>query len=158
MPTCRIPPPNRFRQMRASLIKAALPRSSEPAGAPRPFESVTITESHSRVRFATDVFNAAAALNMRAPSMVLAFIFMGFAFAWIYRQGIAANRPWLVQGVRFGIAVALVAQVPLYLIYYVVQPMEGTTVLKQIVGDTLTLIVCGVVVAFINKSTTTAAT
>jgi len=114
-----------------------------------------LTKDYARV---PQLFRPESEAQAHFPFMVLAFIFMGFAFAWIYRQGIAANRPWLVQGVRFGIAVALVAQVPLYLIYYVVQPMEGTTVLKQIVGDTLTLIVCGVVIAFINKSTTTAAT
>ena len=53
MPTCRMPPPRRFRQMRASLMNSFVPSSIEPTGAPRPFESVNITESQCRVRSAT---------------------------------------------------------------------------------------------------------
>jgi hypothetical protein len=91
------------------------------------------------------------------PFMILAFISMGFAFTWVYRQGISPGRPWLTQGIRFGIAVACLTPLPMYLIYYVVQPMEGTTVVKQIIGDAISLVVCGVVVAFINKSETATA-
>lgn len=90
--------------------------------------------------------------------MVLAFISMGFAFAWIYRQGISPDRPWLMQGLRFGIAAAFFMPVSMYLIYYVVQPMDGTTVAKQIIGDAIGLIVTGIIVAFINKSDTRVAT
>ena len=90
--------------------------------------------------------------------MVVAFISMGFAIAWIYRQGISPNRPWLVQGLRFGIAAAFFMPVSMYLIYYVVQPMDGMTVAKQIIGDAIGLIVTGIVVAFINKSDTSVAT
>lgn len=81
--------------------------------------------------------------------MVLAFISMGFAFAWIYRQGISANRSPAAQGLRFGIAAACLTPLPMYLIYYVVQPMEGATTAKQIIGDSTTLIITGVVVALI---------
>ena len=90
--------------------------------------------------------------------MVLAFISMGFAYAWIYRQGISPDRPWLIQGLRFGIAVAFLMPFAMYLIYYVVQPMDGMTVAKQIVGDSIGLIVTGIIVAFINKSDTAVAT
>jgi len=104
------------------------------------------------------LFRAAAeSKGPYVPFMVVAYLLMGFAFAWIYLQGIAANRPWLTQGIRFGFAAALMAQVPMYLIYYVVQPMELSTVIKQIIGDGITMIVCGIVVAFINKSATATA-
>jgi hypothetical protein len=82
--------------------------------------------------------------------MVLAFLSMGFAFAWVYRQGISAGRPWLMQGLRFGLAVAFLTPLPMYLIYYVVQPMEGATTAKQIIGDSISFLVTGIVVAFIN--------
>ena len=75
-----------------------------------------------------------------------------------YRQGILPNRPWLMQGLRFGIAVAFLMPLPMYLIYYVVQPMEGAIVAKQIIGDAIGLIVTGIIVAFINKSDTAGAT
>jgi hypothetical protein len=89
--------------------------------------------------------------------MVLAFISMGFAFAWIYRQGISPGRPWLIQGIRFGVAAACLTPLPMYLIYYVVQPMEGATTAKQIIGDSISFIITGIVVAFINKSGTASA-
>jgi len=82
----------------------------------------------------------------------LAYETWGFAFAWIYRQGITQDRPWLIQGIRFGIAAALISSVPMYLIYYVVQPMDLSTVIKQILGDAVTLVICGIAVAFINRS------
>jgi hypothetical protein len=39
-------------------------------------------------------------------------------------RGVEA-KPWVAQGERFGIAVALLTVWPTYLIYYVVQPMPG---------------------------------
>ena len=85
------------------------------------------------------------------PYMILAHIMIGFAFAWIYRQGIAPGQPWLMQGVRFGIAVAFLTAVPMFLIYYAIQPMPGSLVGKQIVLDSIVTIINGIVAAFINK-------
>jgi glucose uptake protein GlcU len=100
------------------------------------------------------LFRPEAEAGAHFPFMIAAFLLLGFSFSWIYRQGISPERQWLSQGIRFGLAAALIAQVPMYLIYYVVQPMEGMTTAKQIIGDTVTMIVCGIVVAFINKSAT----
>ena len=82
--------------------------------------------------------------------MLLAHVIMAGAFVWIYARGVE-NRPWLGQGLRFGLAVALLAVVPIYMIYYVVQPMPGALVVKQIVFDTILVIILGVVVAFFHK-------
>jgi len=41
--------------------------------------------------------------------------------------------------------------VPTYLIYYVVQPMPGMTVVKQIVFDGILMLVLGAVVAFMYR-------
>ena len=54
---------------------------------------------------------------------------MAGAFSWIYIRGHEA-RPWLPQGLRFGFAVALLTVIPTYIIYYVVQPMPGATVVE----------------------------
>ena len=87
------------------------------------------------------------------PFMLIAHLLMGFAFAWIYRQGIAAGESWLIQGVRFGIAAALFATVPMYLIYYSLQPWPFSTVIKQIVLQTISTVIVGIVVAWLNRST-----
>lgn len=83
--------------------------------------------------------------------MVIAHIFIGFAFAWIYRQGISSGTPWFIQGIRFGVAVACLVTIPTYLIYYTVQPMPGMMVAKQIVFDGIAVILTGLVAAFINR-------
>jgi hypothetical protein len=85
------------------------------------------------------------------PFMILAHIMMGFAFAWIYLKGITPGQPWLMQGIRFGIAVAFLTVIPMFLIYYAIQPMPGETVGKQIAFDSISTIMNGVVAAFINK-------
>ena len=85
------------------------------------------------------------------PFMILAHVSLGFAAAWIYRKGITPGASWLGQGVRFGLAVAFLMTVPMFLIYYSVQPLPGMLVVKQIVGDTICWIVTGIVLAFINK-------
>lgn len=45
---------------------------------------------------------------------------------------------------------AFVTAVPVYLYYYAVQPTPGALVVKQIVFETIAVIVKGVVVAFLN--------
>jgi hypothetical protein len=87
------------------------------------------------------------------PLMVLAHIIMSGAFVWIYARGVEA-KPWLGQGIRYGVAIVLLTTVPLYLIYYVVQPMPGATVVKQIVFDGILVLILGAIVAFMYRSTT----
>ena len=41
--------------------------------------------------------------------------------------------------------------IPMYLIYYAVQPWPGAVVVKQIVYDVIGVLVMGVVVAAINR-------
>jgi hypothetical protein len=82
--------------------------------------------------------------------MILAHVMMAGAFTWIYARGVE-NKPWLGQGLRFGLAVALLGCVPLYIIYYVVEPMPASLVCKQIVFDTVCTLILGAVVAFLYR-------
>ena len=82
--------------------------------------------------------------------MIVAHVIMAGALVWIYSRGKEA-KPWLGQGLRFGLAVALLAVVPIYLIYYVVQPLPGMLVVKQIVFDTIVTLVVGALVAFLYR-------
>jgi magnesium-transporting ATPase (P-type) len=102
---------------------------------------------------------ASAEPNMMRPEaeqqamfhwMLIAHIMLAGAFVWIYDRG-NEMKPWLQQGVRFGIAVALLAIVPVYLIYYAVQPTPGMLVVKQIVFDSTLIVILGIIVAFLNK-------
>jgi hypothetical protein len=80
------------------------------------------------------------------PFMLLGHAIMSVAFVLMYRKG-KENKPYLGQGLRFGTLVSLLSAVPMYLIYYSIQPMPGVTVAKQIVFDLLSFLIVGVVVA-----------
>ena len=82
--------------------------------------------------------------------MLLAHVVLAGAFVWIYARGMEA-KPWLGQGLRFGLAVALLTCVPYYLIYYSVQPLPGMLVVKQIVFDTIATMILGVAAAFVYR-------
>jgi hypothetical protein len=84
------------------------------------------------------------------PFMVLAQALFGASFAWVYVQG-KEDKPWLTQGMRFGIAMACLTVIPMYLIYYVVTPIMLPVVIKQIVFDGLRVVLMGVVLAWINR-------
>ena len=84
------------------------------------------------------------------PFMLLAHVFIAFGFVWIYQRG-KEDKPFLAQGIRFGMAVAVLMTIPMYLIYYAVQPMPAPLVFKQIVFDTLGMLLMGIAVARLNQ-------
>lgn len=84
------------------------------------------------------------------PHMVLSHLFKGFAFAWVYQQGVSSG-PWLAQGIRYGFAMIFLITVPLYLVYFAVQPMPGMLVAMQIIADSISTVLMGIVVAFICR-------
>lgn len=97
-----------------------------------------------------NLFRSEADAQKYFPLMILAHIIMAGAFVWVYSRGVEA-KPWLGQGIRFGFVIALLTVVPMYTIYYVVQPMPGIHVVKQIVFDGVLLLVLGAVVAFLYR-------
>lgn len=85
------------------------------------------------------------------PLMLLAHVMTAGAMVWIYTRGIEA-KPWLAQGLRFGAVVAFLTVIPTYLIYFVIQPMPGAVVAKQIVFDGILIVLLGAVVAFLYRN------
>ena len=98
----------------------------------------------------TNLFRAEGDQQKYFPLMILAHVIMSGALVWIYARG-AEAKPWLVQGVRFGVAVALLTVVPTYMIYFVVQPMPAAVVIKQIVCDGVLIVILGMVVAWLYR-------
>ena len=84
------------------------------------------------------------------PFNIFAHLLMAIGFTWIYVRG-KEDKPWLGQGIRFGLAVAIMAIIPTYLIYHAVSPYPFAIVMKQIVFDTIGVMVLGIVVAAINR-------
>lgn len=100
-----------------------------------------------------NLFRPEAEAGALFPLMILAHVLMAGAFVWIYARGVEP-KPWLAQGVRFGLAIALMAVVPTYMIYYVVQPMPGALAVKQTILDGILVVILGVVAAFFHRPKT----
>jgi hypothetical protein len=105
---------------------------------------------HSDYAQLPNLFRTEADAQKYFPLMILAHVILSGAFVWIYARG-AEAKPWVAQGVRFGIAVALLTAVPTYMIYFVVQPMPRDMVIKQIVYDGALMIILGVIVAWVYR-------
>lgn len=103
----------------------------------------------------TSLFRPPAQAQAYFPLMILAHVILAGAFTWIYARG-AQARPWMGQGLRFGVAVALLTVVPTYTIYYVVQPMPGAMVVMQIVYDGILIVLLGVLAAWLHRGRTAA--
>jgi hypothetical protein len=82
--------------------------------------------------------------------MITAHVIMAIGWTWVYRIG-RENKPWIGQGVRFGLAIAVLATIPTYLIYFAVQPLASDLVAMQIVMDTICSVILGIVVAAMNR-------
>ncbi len=99
----------------------------------------------------TSVMRPPAEQEARMGFMLGAHVILAFGLSWLYRGGRDAEKPWLGQGVRFGIAFALAASVPIYLIYHTVAQFPLDLALEQVVLESLSSIVLGVALAFVNK-------
>jgi hypothetical protein len=84
------------------------------------------------------------------PYFLLAQVLFAFGFTWIYCKG-REDKPWLAQGLRFGLAVAVLSTIPGFLIYHAVSPYPLHLTLKQIAGDTVSVLLLGMVVAWLNR-------
>ncbi|MSQ99407.1 MAG: hypothetical protein EXR85_08975, partial [Xanthomonadales bacterium] len=59
--------------------------------------------------------------------MLVAHLCVAIGLTWIYRMG-KEDKPWLAQGIRFGIALVFLMTFSKYLIYFAVQPMPAELV------------------------------
>jgi len=73
------------------------------------------------------------------------FIFTAL-FAYIYTRG-AEKKPWLVQGIRYGILVTLLAVVPMALSEYVVYIVPYQLAIKWMIAGGIQMIILGLIVA-----------
>jgi hypothetical protein len=102
-----------------------------------------------------DDYASVASLYRSAQDTKFLLIFvsnLSFAIGsvWLYAHGVE-DKPWLGQGVRFGIAVWLVLAVPSFLIAYAVQPMPETLVWKQLAFEFVNKIVLGIITAAVVR-------
>jgi hypothetical protein len=84
------------------------------------------------------------------PYLLVANLVTAIAFVWIYERG-RQNKPFLGQGIRFGIAMAALVPAAKFITYYAIQPIPHSLALHQILFDGVAIVVTAIVVAFIYK-------
>lgn len=88
--------------------------------------------------------------NSKFHFMLIAHLLIALAFTWIYRVG-RKDGDWLGQGLRFGLAIALVSNVPFFLIYHSVAQFPFDLTIKQCLGDSVGVLSAGLAVAFVHR-------
>ena len=99
----------------------------------------------------TDLYRQGADAESQFMYMLAAHVLIAIGLTWIYRMGQQPDKPWLAQGVRFGIAIAVVSTIPMYMIYYAVQPMPHSLMTMQVVYDVPAMVIMGIATALLNK-------
>ncbi len=83
--------------------------------------------------------------------MLVGQLIFTILFAWIYTRGVE-SKPWVGQGIRYGILMTLLAVVPAACAQYTVYPIPYTLALKWMAAGGVQLVVLGLVVAgFLRK-------
>ena len=80
----------------------------------------------------------------------LAYLSFAIGSVIVYAKGVEA-KPWLGQGLRFGILMWLVLGVPSFFIAYAVQPVPTMLMVKQVLFEGIDKIVLGVITAALYR-------
>jgi hypothetical protein len=89
-----------------------------------------------------------AGIMHRFWAMAIGQFMFAALFAYIYRRG-AEAKPWLVQGVRYGILITLLTVVPTALGEYVVYIVPYQLAIKWMIAGGIQMIILGMIVAAI---------
>ena len=82
--------------------------------------------------------------------LLAAMAIMSVAMTAIYRHG-REERPFLGQGLRFGLMAAGLSVIPCYMIGYAVTNIPATLAMKQVVLETMIVTAMAVVVAWFHR-------
>ena len=97
------------------------------------------------------IMRSQADMQAHMPFALISSLCFSAAFVWIYAQG-QSTRPWLGQGLRFGVAIWAISSVPLYLTNYTIEPWPGMFVTKILVWEFIAMMTLGFVIAALSRS------
>jgi hypothetical protein len=83
--------------------------------------------------------------------LLFAQLIMAGAMATLYPFGLE-KRPYIGQGVRFGLLAACVSVVPLTLINYAVTRITFSLAIKQVVLEAVVVVAMGVAIAWVHRN------
>lgn len=97
---------------------------------------------------ARGIYGGPELFQVRWICMVAAYAAFAAASVWIYSRNVEP-KPWLPQGVRFGLAVWLLYPVTSFLIQFTVQRIPKSVMLKQVGLELIDKVLLGCLVAFL---------
>jgi len=83
--------------------------------------------------------------------LVLGNLLFAAAATWIYAYGVE-SKPWLAQGVRYGVALWILGVLAPNLIMFTIQPWTRNIMIKITLADLVSMVVTGVVIAAVYKN------
>jgi heme/copper-type cytochrome/quinol oxidase subunit 3 len=102
------------------------------------------------MRQMTELFRSDEECAKRMPYLLVGQFLLAAAFVWTYRQG-RQEKPWLGQGIRYGIAMTLLLVVSQFLMAFAIQPFPGEFIAKQILIGSVITVLLGVIVAWMER-------
>jgi hypothetical protein len=82
--------------------------------------------------------------------LALAQLITAAAMTALFRYGME-DKPFLGQGVRFGLLVAGIGVIPCYMIGYVVTNITGALAIKQVFLEAIRVVAMGVIIAWFHR-------
>ena len=89
--------------------------------------------------------------EQKLPVLFVSNIITALAFVWIFSVGYESGKPWLGQGLRFGLAAWLFRPLPVFLINHAMMPFPASFVAKQVVYTLPVLLAVGVTAAYMYR-------
>ncbi|MBA3354627.1 MAG: hypothetical protein H0U18_01555 [Pyrinomonadaceae bacterium] len=80
----------------------------------------------------------------------LAYLAFAVGSVIVYAKGVE-NKPWLGQGIRFGILIWLILAVPSFFIAYAVQPVPTILMVKQVLFEGVDKVLLGIITAALYR-------
>ncbi len=82
--------------------------------------------------------------------IILAYLSFAIGSVLVYAKGVE-NKPWLGQGIRFGLLIWLALTIPSFFIAYAVQPEPLSLMAKQVLFEGVNKVLLGVITAALYR-------
>ena len=86
----------------------------------------------------------------RIPYIALGYLLFAMAACWVYAYGVE-NKPWLGQGVRYGLALAAMGAFMPNFVGFAVAPWPREIAIRATLADFVIMLVAGVCIAGIYR-------
>ncbi len=112
--------------------------------------SVWLGNTYRQMRDAGFSFRPEEVMRHKLGFVWVSDLLYAILFAWVYAKG-AEQKPWVSQGIRYGMLMTLFTVVPTALNDYVVYNLPHILVIEWMIAGLVTLILMGLAVAAILK-------